>query len=81
MAGDTRSSSGYNINTRLAKKIFDVGSGVVLGAVGFSADCEELARRVRRRIEVNDLTFAATAAAAAPLNQAKIYKHSWLCML
>ncbi|KAF3942127.1 hypothetical protein ABW19_dt0206089 [Dactylella cylindrospora] len=51
LAGDTRSSSGYNINTRTARKIFDVGSGIILGVVGMAADGEELARKVARRID------------------------------
>ncbi|KAK6528850.1 Proteasome subunit beta type-6 [Orbilia ellipsospora] len=51
IAGDTRSSEGYSINTRTARKIFDVGSGIVLGVVGMSADGEELARKVARRID------------------------------
>ncbi|EPS42733.1 hypothetical protein H072_3324 [Dactylellina haptotyla CBS 200.50] len=51
LAGDTRSSEGYSINTRTARKIFDVGSGLVLGVVGMSADGEELARRVARKID------------------------------
>ncbi|KAJ6262399.1 hypothetical protein Dda_3207 [Drechslerella dactyloides] len=52
LAGDTRSSEGYNINTRTARKIFSVGSGLILGVVGMSADGEELARKVTRKIDV-----------------------------
>jgi len=52
LAGDTRSTNGYAINTRLARKVFDIGSGLVLGCVGFAADGEELARKVARRVDV-----------------------------
>ncbi|KAF3906709.1 hypothetical protein ABW20_dc0110657 [Dactylellina cionopaga] len=51
LAGDTRSSEGYSINTRSARKIFDIGSGLILGVVGMSADGEELARKVARKID------------------------------
>ncbi|KAF3919375.1 hypothetical protein ABW21_db0205702 [Orbilia brochopaga] len=51
LAGDTRSSEGYNINTRTARKVYSVGSGLILGVVGMSADGEELARKVTRKID------------------------------
>ncbi|KAK6507059.1 Proteasome subunit beta type-6 [Arthrobotrys musiformis] len=51
IAGDTRSSEGYSINTRTARKVYDVGSGIILGVVGMSADGEELVRKVARKID------------------------------
>lgn len=54
MAGDTRSTSGYNINTRYAPKLFRIGgegpehkgSKIVLSVVGFAADGNALAERL-----------------------------------
>ncbi|KAJ9634581.1 Proteasome subunit beta type-6 [Coniosporium apollinis] len=51
LAGDTRSTSGYNINTRYAPKLFhidsaDPSSRLVLSVVGFAADGEALAERL-----------------------------------
>ncbi len=60
LAGDTRSTSGYNINTRYAPKLFRIGGnsssngdasapstpGMVLAVVGFAADGAALAQRL-----------------------------------
>ena len=54
LAGDTRSTSGYNINTRYAPKLFRIGgegpehkgSKIVLSVVGFAADGHALAERL-----------------------------------
>jgi len=54
LAGDTRSTSGYNINTRYAPKLFkiggegpeNVGAKIVLSVVGFSADGNALKERL-----------------------------------
>jgi len=54
LAGDTRSASGYNINTRYAPKIFKIGGSnssqddatIVLSVVGFAADGEALKERL-----------------------------------
>lgn len=54
IAGDTRSTSGYNINTRYAPKLFriggegpeHIGSKIVLSVVGFAADGHALAERL-----------------------------------
>lgn len=59
LAGDTRSTSGYNINTRFAPKIFRIGgdeeadnegsvkgSNIVLAVVGFAADGQALKERL-----------------------------------
>lgn len=54
MAGDTRHTSGYNINTRYAPKLFRIGgegptgkgAKIVLSVVGFAADGNALAERL-----------------------------------
>jgi 20S proteasome subunit beta 6 len=54
VAGDTRSTSGYSINTRYAPKVFKIGgttssqddATLVLSVVGFAADGEALKERL-----------------------------------
>lgn len=46
LAGDTRSTNGYSINTRYDPKIFRIGSDIVLAVVGFAADGKELKERL-----------------------------------
>jgi 20S proteasome subunit beta 6 len=54
LAGDTRSTSGYNINTRYAPKVFKIGgssatqddANLVLSVVGFAADGNALKERL-----------------------------------
>jgi 20S proteasome subunit beta 6 len=54
LAGDTRSTSGYNINTRYAPKLFKIGgegpdnkgARIVLSVVGFAADGDALKERL-----------------------------------
>lgn len=54
MAGDTRSTSGYNIQTRYAPKLFKIGgdgpnnkgSKIVLSVVGFAADGNALREKL-----------------------------------
>jgi len=54
LAGDTRSTSGYSINTRYAPKVFKIGGDeetgagatIVLSVVGFAADGEALKERL-----------------------------------
>ncbi|KJX97500.1 proteasome component c5 like protein [Zymoseptoria brevis] len=54
LAGDTRSTSGYNINTRYAPKLFKIGgegpdqtgARIVLSVVGFAADGHALKERL-----------------------------------
>lgn len=54
VAGDTRSTSGYNINTRYSPKVFKIGgttssqddATLVLSVVGFAADGEALKERL-----------------------------------
>lgn len=54
LAGDTRSTSGYSINTRFAPKVFKIGGDdetgagahIVLSVVGFAADGRALKERL-----------------------------------
>ena len=51
LAGDTRSTSGYNINSRFVPKVFRIGadddeSRIVLSVVGFAADGNALKERL-----------------------------------
>ncbi|KAF2099018.1 proteasome subunit beta type-1 precursor [Rhizodiscina lignyota] len=54
LAGDTRSTSGYNINSRYVPKLFKIGgegpehtgSSIVLSVVGFAADGDALKERL-----------------------------------
>lgn len=54
IAGDTRSTSGYNINTRYQPKVFKIGgttssqddANIILSVVGFAADGEALKERL-----------------------------------
>ncbi|KAL6712844.1 Proteasome subunit beta type-6 [Lecanora helva] len=48
LAGDTRSTSGYSINSRHDPKVFRVGSDddIVLAVIGFAADGKELKERL-----------------------------------
>ena len=48
IAGDTRSTSGYSINSRCDPKVFRVGSEdrIALAVVGFAADGKELKERL-----------------------------------
>ncbi|KAF2456703.1 nucleophile aminohydrolase [Lineolata rhizophorae] len=52
LAGDTRSTSGYNINTRYAPKLYKIGGDapdtppIALSVVGFAADGAALAERL-----------------------------------
>lgn len=54
LAGDTRHTSGYNINSRSEKKVYRLGedSSLVLATVGFGADAKDVAQTMRRAVEV-----------------------------
>ncbi|EJT51714.1 20S proteasome beta-type subunit, Pre7p [Trichosporon asahii var. asahii CBS 2479] len=51
IAGDTRQSQGYNIQTRYAKKVFQLTDKVVLATNGFAADGNNFYKRVKQRLE------------------------------
>ncbi|KAM3065450.1 Proteasome subunit beta type-6 [Clarireedia jacksonii] len=48
IAGDTRSTSGYSINSRVENKVFRIGDDerIALSVVGFGADGKQLAERL-----------------------------------
>lgn len=59
LAGDTRSTSGYNINSRTSKKVFSLGglnNSLVIATVGFGADAKDLVEKMKRAVE--DYKFA-----------------------
>ncbi len=51
LASDTRMTSGYNINTRYAPKVFDLGDGILIGVCGFAADGASFVKKIRQRFE------------------------------
>lgn len=53
VAADTRQSEGYSIQTRYAKKCYQLTEEVVMAVVGFQADGTALAKRVKQRLEVS----------------------------
>ncbi|KAG0129589.1 nucleophile aminohydrolase [Tuber indicum] len=57
LAGDTRHTSGYNINSRTEKKVYRLGedNSLVLATVGFGADSKDVAETMMRA--VNDFKF------------------------
>ncbi|TPX72428.1 hypothetical protein SpCBS45565_g00695 [Spizellomyces sp. 'palustris'] len=51
IAGDTRQSEGYSINTRYAPKVFQLSNGGVLATGGMYADAVTLMKRLEQRLE------------------------------
>jgi len=51
IAGDTRQSEGYSIQTRYAPKVFRLTDKAVLAVNGFAADGSMFVKRVRQRLE------------------------------
>ncbi|WVF65370.1 hypothetical protein IAT40_000097 [Kwoniella sp. CBS 6097] len=51
IAGDTRQSEGYNIQTRYARKVWQLTDKVVLATNGFAADGNNFVQRVKQRLE------------------------------
>jgi 20S proteasome subunit beta 6 len=51
IAGDTRHTTGYSINSRYMPQIFEVGDGIIISANGFSADGRNLVDRLKVSIE------------------------------
>lgn len=50
VAGDTRQSTGYNIQTRYKPKVFRLNDKATLATNGFSADAEALVDRIKQRL-------------------------------
>jgi len=51
IAGDTRQTEGYSIQTRYAPKVFKLTDRAVLAVNGFQADCSTFVKLVKQRIE------------------------------
>lgn len=51
LAGDTRHSTDYNIDSRCESQLFEIGDGLLMAANGFSADALALIDEMRTRIK------------------------------
>lgn len=54
LAGDTRHTSGYNINSRTERKVYRLGedNNLILATVGFGADSKDVAETMTRAVNV-----------------------------
>lgn len=50
VAGDTRQSTGYNIQTRYKPKVFRLNDKATLATNGFSADAEALVEKIKQQL-------------------------------
>jgi 20S proteasome alpha/beta subunit len=57
LAGDTRHTSGYNINSRTERKVYRLGedNNLILATVGFGADSKDVAETMTRAVNVSAL--------------------------
>ncbi|ODV62745.1 proteasome core particle subunit beta 6 [Ascoidea rubescens DSM 1968] len=51
LAGDTRHTTGYSINSRYEPKVFDVGDNIIMSANGFSADGNSLITNFKTNLQ------------------------------
>ncbi|KAL3234310.1 Proteasome subunit beta type-6 [Nakaseomyces bracarensis] len=51
LAGDTRHTTDYSINSRYEPKVFDCGDNIIISANGFAADGEALVKRFKNSIK------------------------------
>ena len=51
LAGDTRHTTDYSINSRYEPKVFDVGDNIIMSANGFAADGEALLKRFKNSLK------------------------------
>ncbi|GME87403.1 hypothetical protein B5S28_g4272 [[Candida] boidinii] len=51
LAGDTRHTTGYSINSRYEPKVFDVGDNLLLTANGFAADGVQLVKVFKNQLQ------------------------------
>lgn len=51
LAGDTRHTTDYSINSRYEPKVFDCGDSIVMSANGFAADGEALVKRFKNSVK------------------------------
>ena len=68
LAGDTRHTTDYSINSRYEPKVFDCGDNIVISANGFAADGEALVKRFKNSLkwyhfDHNDKKLAMSSAA------------------
>lgn len=54
LAGDTRHTAGYNINSRTERKVYRLGedNNLILATVGFGADSKDVAETMTRAVNV-----------------------------
>lgn len=54
LAGDTRHTSGYSINSRTERKVYRLGedNNLILATVGFGADSKDVAETMTRAVNV-----------------------------
>lgn len=52
IAGDTRQSSGYNIETRTAKRVFQLTPETAIAVQGFMGDAMNFVKKLKQRLEV-----------------------------
>ncbi|RKO99696.1 hypothetical protein CXG81DRAFT_27560 [Caulochytrium protostelioides] len=65
VAGDTRQSEGYSINTRYCPKVFKLDNNCVLATGGMAADGQNLVRRLKQSIEQYHHVHAKTMSPSA----------------
>lgn len=77
LAGDTRHSSGYEINTRYRPQVHEIGDNMIAAANGFSADGDALLKRLKTKIEWYHHAHnkPLQVASAARLTQTLLYSH------
>lgn len=77
LAGDTRHSTGYSINTRYRPQVHELGDNMIAAANGFSADSDALLKRLKTRIEWYHHAHnkPLQVASAARLTQTLLYSH------
>jgi 20S proteasome subunit beta 6 len=51
IAGDTRHTTGYSINSRFQPRCFDMGDNIILSTVGFAGDCKALVQALKTNME------------------------------
>lgn len=77
LAGDTRHSTGYSINTRYRPQVHEIGDNMIAAANGFSADSDALLKNLKTRIEWYHHSHNKTlqVSSAARLTQTLLYSH------
>lgn len=76
LAGDTRQSTGFSIDSRDASQIFELGDGLYFSSNGFSADAKQLVDDLRTQIKWyhhNNNDRAISIAAAARVTMMILY--------